>query len=77
LTLENIRKFYTKADQFKLPGGDYTTWTNGRYAVSIHETCNELVSVFDIEKEEFLWVDEKTKTGFKELFGHPLLGGAR
>jgi len=69
LTLENIKKFYNKIDDYKLPGGKYSLWSNGKYGVTIHDTDGELVSVFSFDKKEFLWLDEKSKRGVSIMFG--------
>lgn len=70
LTIENIKKFYNKIDDYTLKGGgNYSIWSNGKYGVTIHNDDDELVSVFSFEQKQFLWCDEKMKRGFNLLFG--------
>ena len=69
LTIKNIKEFYNKIDEYRLRGGKYSIWSNGKYGVTIHDTDGELVSVFNFENEQFLWLDEKSKRGLSLMFG--------
>ena len=73
LTPENIKKYYKQIDKYSIKNSVYTIWSNGKYAVTLHEGDRDLVSVFSLEKMEYLWLDEKTKQGLDILLGRGTL----
>jgi len=75
LTLENIKKYYHKIDQYGFRKSRYSIWSNGTYAVVIHDNDSELVSVFNLKDSEYLWLDEKTRRGLEILMQSDAAGG--
>lgn len=69
LTAENVKKYYKKIDDYSFKNSKYTIWSNGTYAVSIHENDGDIVSVFSLKENKYLYLDEKTKKGLNILMG--------
>ena len=59
-----VRKYFTKMESFKGPlGGNYSNWTNKQIVVAIHDDDDEIVSIFDLTKQSFVYLDQRTKDG--------------
>ncbi len=47
----------------------YSLWEKGNQVVGIHDDDDDIVSIFDLEKQEYIYLDEKTKKGIKIIDG--------
>lgn len=64
LEADIVRKHFKKMDSYKGPlGGNYSKWTNKQIVVGIHDDDDEIISVFDLTKHSFVYLDQKTKNG--------------
>jgi hypothetical protein len=65
LNAEQIRKTYHLFDCFVGPlGGNYSLWITEYEIIGIHDDDDDdVVSVFDIEKGMFTYIDELQKNG--------------
>lgn len=63
---DEIRKTHKLIDNFTSPlGGKYSLWKKGNIVVGIHDDDDDVVSIFDLEKKQYIYLDRKTKDGMK------------
>ncbi len=55
-------------------GGRYGAYSDGKVLVAIHEDDDEVISILDIVKGKFIYIDEQTMMGWK-VFEEMLKGG--
>jgi len=68
LTADEVRKTYKLMDTFKSPlGGNYSLWINENRVVGIHDDDDEIVSIFDLKLNQYVYFDKKTKKGMEIL----------
>ena len=68
LTADEVRKTHKLFDNFTGPlGGKYSLWKKGNLIVGIHDDDDDIVSILDLEKKQYVYLDEKTKKGVKIL----------
>jgi len=68
LNAEQIRKTHHLFDCFIGPlGGNYSLWITEYEIIGIHDDDDDVVSVFDIKKGMYTYIDDMTKKGL-ELF---------
>jgi len=66
LTADEVRKTHKLIDIFTGPlGGKYSLWKKGNRIVGIHDDDDDIVSIFDLDKQQYVYLDEKTKKGIK------------
>jgi len=74
-TAIEVRKNMRRIGGYVLPsGGRYGAYSDGKVLVGIHEDDDEIVSILDIAKGKFVYMDEKTIMGWK-VFEAMLKGG--
>ena len=66
LTADEVRKTHKLLDNFVGPlGGKYSLWKKGNRIVGIHDDDGDIVSIFDLDTKQYIYLDEKTKKGMK------------
>lgn len=66
LTADEVRKTHDLFDIFTGPlGGKYSLWKKGNRIVGIHDDDDDIVSIFDLDKQQYVYLDKKTKKGIK------------
>jgi len=66
LTADEVRKTYKLFDKFIAPlGGKYSLWKKGNLIVGIHDDDGDIVSIFDLDAGQYIYLDKKTKKGIK------------
>lgn len=66
LTADEVRKTHKLFDNFVGPlGGKYSLWKKGNQIVGIHNDDDDIVSIFDLDKQEYIYLDDKTKKGIE------------
>ena len=74
ITADEVRKTHKLLDIFVGPlGGKYSLWKKGNRIVGIHDDDGDIVSIFDLDKQQYVYIDKKTKDGLdivkKEIGG--------
>lgn len=65
LTADKVRKTHELIDNFVGPlGGKYSLWKKGNRIVSIHDDDDDIISIFDLDKQRCVYLDKKTIDGF-------------
>lgn len=66
LTADEVRKTHELVDKFTGPlGGKYSLWKKGNRIVGIHDDDDDIVSIFDLDTGQCVYLDKKTKKGIK------------
>jgi len=64
LEADIVREYFKKTGSYKGSlGGSYSNWTNKQIVVGIHDDDDEIVSVFDLRKKSFVYLDQKIMDG--------------
>ncbi|MBU0847084.1 hypothetical protein KKH23_07810 [Patescibacteria group bacterium] len=66
ITADEVRKTHELFDNFTGPfGGKYSLWKKGNRIVGIHDDDDDIVSIFDLDTKQYIYLDKKTKKGIK------------
>jgi len=66
ITADEVRKTHELIDNFTGPlGGKYSLWKKENRIVGIHDDDGDIVSIFDLDTGQYIYLDKKTKEGIK------------
>ena len=64
LTTDEVKGTHELLDNFVGPlGGKYSLWKKGNRVIDIHDDDSDIVSIFDLNKQQYVYLDKKTKAG--------------
>ena len=68
ITADEVRKTHELIDNFTGPlGGKYSLWKKGNRIVGIHDDDGDIVSIFDVDARQYIYLDENTKKGIEVI----------